>query len=214
MSKELPYFKFNPSEWFEGDITLKNERVQGVFILICAWYWKKDCMIDIDFIKKRVINGKASLKQCLQELLDSDIIKLNGDQTVTISFLDEQYNELSEKRQKLVDAGRIGGKASLKHRRSNRDKDKDKERDKDKINIPFDEFWDLYDKKVGDKSACEKKWNKLKDSERDTIIKILPIFKDSISDKQYQPYPATYLNQRRWENEIKKPSQFQQPLSV
>jgi len=26
MSKELPYFKFYPSEWLEGNITLENEK--------------------------------------------------------------------------------------------------------------------------------------------------------------------------------------------
>ena len=70
------------------------------------------------------------------------------------------------------------------------------------INIEFDIFWNLYDKKVGDKNACIKKWNNLKDVDRQKIIDTLPAFLSQIKDKQYQPFPATYLNQRRWENEI------------
>lgn len=70
------------------------------------------------------------------------------------------------------------------------------------INIPFDVFWDLYDKKVGAKKNAEKKWNKLKDFERQKIIDTLPNFLNSIKDKQYIPFPETYLNQQRWNDEI------------
>jgi len=73
---------------------------------------------------------------------------------------------------------------------------------KGKLNVDFETFWNLYDKKVGDKKRCEKKWTKLKDSDREEIIKTLPAFKSHIKDKQFQPYPETYLNQRRWEDEI------------
>ncbi len=73
---------------------------------------------------------------------------------------------------------------------------------KDNINIVFDIFWSLYNKKVGDKSACEKKWNNLKDTDRQQIIDTLPSFINTIEDKQYQPHPSTYLNQRRWEDEL------------
>ena len=54
MAKELPYFRFYPSEWLEGDITLENEKTQGFFMLLCAWYWKKDCLIDLEFIPEDI----------------------------------------------------------------------------------------------------------------------------------------------------------------
>lgn len=69
------------------------------------------------------------------------------------------------------------------------------------IKIHFSEFWDLYDKKVGDKGRCEKKWNSLAADVQKKIIDILPSFKSGIRDKQYQPFPETFLNQKRWENE-------------
>lgn len=70
------------------------------------------------------------------------------------------------------------------------------------INIPFVDFWNLYDHKKGDKLACEKKWNKLKDEIREKIITSLPKFISQHTEKKYQPYPATYLNQERWNDEI------------
>lgn len=90
---------------------------------------------------------------------------------------------------------------------ADKDKDKDKDTDKDKvkdkdINISFDIFWDLYNKKVGSKDSCLSKWNKLKNEERQKIIDTLPTFLKSISDKKFQPHPQTYLNQSRWNDEI------------
>jgi hypothetical protein len=77
--------------------------------------------------------------------------------------------------------------------------------DIDSLNVPFDNFWNMYGKKMGDRSKCEMMWKRLTDPERVMIIQTLPKFLSSIPDKQYQPYPGTYLNQRRWENELQIP---------
>lgn len=84
------------------------------------------------------------------------------------------------------------------------------------IKISFSEFWDLYDKKVGNRAACEKKWKKLKTEEQQQIIKMLPTYKIKTPDIQFRPFPETFLNQRRWENEDeintpvnKQPTQFE-----
>ena len=79
------------------------------------------------------------------------------------------------------------------------------------INIDFNIFWDLYDKKVGSKDKCIKKWDKFKDEERQTIINTLPLFLKSIKEKKYQPYPETYLNQKRWNDEIKEDNPYELP---
>ena len=79
--------------------------------------------------------------------------------------------------------------------------DTDTDTDTD-INISFSEFWNLYNKKVGDKQKAEKKWIKLSNDERQKIIDTLPGFISSIKDKQFQPYPERYLNNSRWNDEI------------
>jgi hypothetical protein len=70
------------------------------------------------------------------------------------------------------------------------------------INKSFNEFWNLYDRKTGDRVRAERLWNKLNDQERDAIMDHVPLFKVAQPDKHFRPHPATYLNQRRWENEI------------
>ena len=71
-----------------------------------------------------------------------------------------------------------------------------------KVNVPFDDFWNLYDKKVGDKEKIKTKWGKLKDSEREAIMNHLPLYKKSQPNKKYRKDPATYLNNKSWNDEI------------
>ena len=70
------------------------------------------------------------------------------------------------------------------------------------MNVPFDDFWNLYDKKVGDKEKIKTKWEKLKDSDREAIMKHLPLYKKSQPNKKYRKDPATYLNNKSWNDEI------------
>lgn len=77
--------------------------------------------------------------------------------------------------------------------------------------LEFEKFWNLYDKKVGDKEKIFKKWKSLKQEDKEKIFNTLPIFLKSVTDKQYQPYPETYLNNKRWNDEI-KPVNVSQPM--
>ena len=70
------------------------------------------------------------------------------------------------------------------------------------LNVPFDDFWNLYDKKVGDKEKIKTKWGKLKDSEREAIMNHLPLYKKSQPNKKYRKDPSTYLNNKSWSDEI------------
>lgn len=69
------------------------------------------------------------------------------------------------------------------------------------INIEFDVFWNLYNKKTG-RAACEKKWLRLKDDEREAVIKHLPAYIASTPDVKYRKNPLTYLNGKHWQDEV------------
>lgn len=77
-----------------------------------------------------------------------------------------------------------------------------KETNSDTLNVSFDDFWNLYDKKVGDKEKIKTKWAKLKDSEREAIMNHLPLYKKSQPNKKYRKDPSTYLNNKSWNDEI------------
>ena len=68
--------------------------------------------------------------------------------------------------------------------------------------LPFGEFWDLYDKKRGDKGKIEKKWMKLSEREREAIMKYIPLYKEAQPDKKFRKDPDTFLNNKSWNDEL------------
>lgn len=69
--------------------------------------------------------------------------------------------------------------------------------------LDFVRFWNLYGYKVGDKARCAKKWERLPMEDRMLALAgIARQRRHSESKGTEMPYPETYLNQRRWENEF------------
>tara|TARA_R110000744_G_scaffold148351_2_gene261413 strand:- start:22265 stop:22924 length:660 start_codon:yes stop_codon:yes gene_type:complete len=66
----------------------------------------------------------------------------------------------------------------------------------------FDFFWNLYDKKVGDKEKVFKKWIKLSTEEKQLINDYIPKYKISQPEKRYRKNPETFLNNKGWNDEI------------
>lgn len=77
-----------------------------------------------------------------------------------------------------------------------------KQENNKQINIPFSVFWDLYDKKVGEKSKLEKKWHQLTSNDRELIIKHIPSYKLAQPDKKYRKNPEGYLSKKVWQDEL------------
>lgn len=113
--------------------------------------------------------------------------------------------------------------ATAKQTASDISEDKDKEIEKDKEYITphtpqggdgagsavkkrFDLFWAAYPNKTG-KGAAEKSWNKLRPT-KELFSQIMEVLQKAVRCEQwvrengrYIPNPATWLNQRRWEDE-------------
>jgi hypothetical protein len=68
-------------------------------------------------------------------------------------------------------------------------------------NNAFDSFWSVYPRKIA-KGAAEKAWVKL-NPDADLVATILAAMDsfDWPSDEKFIPYPATWINARRWEDE-------------
>ena len=66
----------------------------------------------------------------------------------------------------------------------------------------FQEFYNDYGKKVS-RTAAEKAFKKLTVNDLQKIKEILPQWKKQyVKQKEYQPHPSTWLNQRRWEDDL------------
>lgn len=87
MAKELPYFKFEPSEWQNGDIQMLEPQVQLTFINICCTYWTRLGKLPYAFALHKHCNGNTEI---LDMLINCNIIKVNDKKDLSISFLDTQ----------------------------------------------------------------------------------------------------------------------------
>ncbi len=118
-------------------------------------------------------------------------------------------------------------KATAKQTASDISEDKDKEIEKDKEYITphtpqggddagsavknrFDLFWAAYPNKTG-KGTAEKSWNKLRPT-KELFSQIMEALQKAVrcerwvrENGRYIPNPATWLNQRRWEDEYTAP---------
>lgn len=75
----------------------------------------------------------------------------------------------------------------------------------------FDFFWDLYDKKVGDKNKLLKKWNQIPESEHEKIFNHVRKYKNAQPEKQFRKNPETYLDNKSWNDEVVLPGQISKP---
>jgi hypothetical protein len=66
----------------------------------------------------------------------------------------------------------------------------------------FEDFWNAYDKKIGSKQNCKKKFDKLNQDIKEQIMNHIFVYVKATPDKQYRVNPETFFNQKRWENEI------------
>lgn len=106
MAKDLPYFKFFCSEWSDGDITLEDMNVQGLFVNLCAYYWSNECDVKLEKAKRKFRHAENSW---FENLIESEIIQeINGN--LTIKFLDEQKAERDAKALTNRENGKLGGR--------------------------------------------------------------------------------------------------------
>ena len=72
------------------------------------------------------------------------------------------------------------------------------------IDSDFNKFWDLYNKKVGDKNKIAKEFIKLSKFDKTKIFETLPEYISSTPDKKFRKNPETYLNNHSWNDETIK----------
>jgi len=89
-------------------------------------------------------------------------------------------------------------RVTTKQQQNNTNKNEENE----EKNISFETFWNLYDKKRGDKSKIEKKWNKLTLEIQQKIIDYIPGYIKSQPDKKFRKDPQTFFNNESWNDEI------------
>jgi len=193
MAKD-PAFLFYPGDYLR-DTQCLSEKTQVAYDRIICEHMRNICI------------SKQQLKFFTKRLNEEEIAELK--MVLTQNSNGYQIDWVVESIEKR--------RAYSKSRRQNREGNKDKicktydshmeneieiEDEIDNINIAFENFWDLYNKKVGDKTKLTKKWIKLKDSERELIMNYVPDYIKSQPNKKFRKNPDTFFNNRSWEDEI------------
>ena len=153
----------------------------------------------------------AEIRSTVDYCLKLEMLFLNNG-FISSESLDERLKPVYEKRGKSKDSckkqQRLNGKfvinntvydgvsaTEMPQSKVNKSKVKD-------INIDFESFWNLYDKKVGEKGKLSKKWEKLTDEERTLAMNHLPVYKLAEPNKKFRKNVETYLNNKSWNDEI------------
>lgn len=110
----------------------------------------------------------------------------------------KRYKQISCKRSAIAKQMH-SNKSKVKQSKVNKSKVKQSKKNTD---IGFENFWNIYNKKTGNKDIIFKKWLQLKKEEHDKIFATLPDYIKSTPDKKYRKNPQTYLNQKSWLDEI------------
>jgi hypothetical protein len=139
---------------------------------------------------------------------DFDLFIFNGEYFGSNSVQErlEQRNDKSAKARKSASYRWDNANAMQTQSDSNAKKERKGKEIKGKeikeINISFDIFWDLYDKKVGDKEKLKKKWDSMKDDDRSSIIEYIPKYKLIQPEKKFRKDPQTFFNNSSWNDEL------------
>ena len=197
MSKELPFFKFNATEWITGNISYEPFELQGAFISVCAEYWNRNNCLTIAEAKLRLRNSDL-----VDKLIEKKYLKTKKEKLV-ISFLDNEREEISAKRLKLSESGRKGGlskaKATLKQGSSI--KEEDKEEDKESIYRSFAHLSIT-------NADVEKLLNKYSIDDIDEVLDSIENFKGN------KKYTSLYLTANKWLSKNKKTTEVEEPKEL
>lgn len=123
---ELTFFRFEPAKYLSGDIQMCSLETQGAFVNVMSLYWQRQCDLSVAHLRARFT----------PEVFDGlmNVLKIEGD-NVVIEFLDEQFEMLSTRKEKQINAGRVAGLASIV-KRSGKKRDAKQPPEKKQQDIP------------------------------------------------------------------------------
>jgi phage replication O-like protein O len=177
--------------------------------------------ISESFLSNATGINKRQIRRELVSLIESNIIRVTKEPTFSSSreiSLNENYLEWGANELINIQMAKKSTGDELDHStgdeldHSTGDELDPQERNILKKNIKkeytcsFERFWSTYPKKTA-KATAQKAWNKIKPDDNlvSVILKALEQQKNSAQwqkdNGQFIPYPVTYLNQRRWEDE-------------
>jgi len=218
MMDRYPWIQFYPNDWLaDPRLSMCSATTRGIWMdLICIMH-KLDRCGQITGTLEQI----ARTCRCTVVELEVAIAELSQTNAADVTFSNDSVTIINRRMKKEVSGRervrkyrRKCGNVTQKKRLSNKTVLHNSTEDiihnknksvntlvqKPEMNL-FEKFWKLYDKKIN-RTKCEKKWGRLKQSEREEIINTLPRYIQSTPNKQYRKHPLTYLNNEGWKDAI------------
>lgn len=104
MAKELPFFKFEPNQWENGNIQMCSLEAQGIFMNVCSMYWQRLGDLPYKLAVQKICKGNAT---AFDSLIEDDVIKVI-DGMICIDFLNEQLLEFGNVSKVNSENARLG----------------------------------------------------------------------------------------------------------
>lgn len=184
MAKELPYFKFEPNQWDNGNIQMCSHLEKGVFMDLCSMYWSRLGDLSYKLAIQKICGGNANALDSLYENKIFDVI----DGKIYIKFLSEQLNGFEnisernskiakegwEKRRKQRDASESNANAMPTHSERNAIREEERREEKRKEDKIIKENLSDFQKKVIEFEEYRRKIKKpIKDASKESFLKKL-----------------------------------------
>jgi len=103
--KQLPWFKFSPADWMMGRISRQSCEVQVAFLRLCCIYWNAECVMTYE-------HAELEADGYLEKLIALKMVEVYED-GICIKFLDIQFSEGKQKREKMSNAGKVSAERRL-----------------------------------------------------------------------------------------------------
>jgi hypothetical protein len=103
--KQLPWFKFSPADWMMGRISRQSCEVQVAFLRLCCIYWNAECVMTYE-------HAELEADGYLEKLISLKMVEVYDD-GIGIKFLDIQFSEGQQKREKMSNAGKASAERRL-----------------------------------------------------------------------------------------------------
>ena len=153
-----------------------------------------------------ISRGKFFFSDFIEHQYPSGLSESNRSHTGIIKLL-KKHNLWNDENKPLISPLQ-GSKEKEEDKEMEMDKEMEEEKEeKAKIELwpsfEDEDFWDLYDKKIG-RPKAESKWDKLKQKTKGEIMSYLPAYVSATErdNKKYRKNPTTFLNNQSWKDEI------------
>ncbi|VVN88206.1 hypothetical protein PS718_01667 [Pseudomonas fluorescens] len=228
MMAALPYMQFYVADYL-ADTTHLTAEEHGAYMLLLFSYWQTGKPLRIDRLATvaRIPNERwPSVADTLSEFfhvtethwvqfrVEADLEAVNSKVVTASNAGKASARAKALKKQQELNDRSTNVDDPLQRNGNHKDTDTDTDTDKNKNNTPpmvddlFPKFWKMYPNKKG-KAAAEKAWKKLKVT-ADLFGQIAEglaaqvVCEAWVKDGgQFIPHPATWLNGKRWEDEVK-----------